>query len=237
MIAIDQYHDYVYQTPWGQLFYDLLWDQLNQIITPGMRILDFGSGFGKTAHHYAKTCQVTAYEPSAAMLARAETGFTQLTGDYVAQLADQQYDLILLHNVLEYVPEPAAILQDLAGHLTASGRFSIVKHNQLGHVFASAVLTDDPAKALSEYSGSTIASQSFGTMGLYPQAQLDEWLQPVQHIDRVFGLRTVFGLSANNEIKYSAAWHDNMFALEQRLSSDPQAKAVAFFQHVLTEAL
>ncbi|MCI1893311.1 MAG: class I SAM-dependent methyltransferase [Lactobacillus sp.] len=234
MSAISQYHDYVYTTPWGELFYELLWDQLEPALPKNVRILDYGSGFGKTAHHLSKNNEVVAYEPDQEMLQHAERGFTQLGRNERSQLATQRFDVILVHNVLEYVPNPAALIADLQQHLTAGGCFSIVKHNALGHVFASAVLNDDPVKALAEYEGATMRSQSFGAMSLYSLNKLTSWLAPQQHISQTYGLRTVFGLSANNDIKGTAAWHDAMFALEQKLASDPQAQAVAFFQHVIT---
>ncbi|WP_338215977.1 class I SAM-dependent methyltransferase [Lacticaseibacillus salsurivasis] len=234
MTAINQYHDYVYTTPWGALFYELLWAQLEPALPENARILDYGSGFGKTAYHLAQNYEVVAYEPDQEMLQQAETGFTQLGRNERSQLETQQFDVILLHNVLEYAPNPAALIADLQEHLTAGGCFSIVKHNAMGHVFASAVLNDDPAKALAEYDGAAMRSQSFGAMNLYSLSELTTWLAPQQHISQTYGLRTVFGLSANNDIKGTAAWHDAMFALEQKLASDPEAQAVAFFQHVIT---
>ncbi|WP_461225238.1 class I SAM-dependent methyltransferase [Lacticaseibacillus suihuaensis] len=236
MSTIEQYHQYVYETPWGAMFYRLLWDQLDPLIEPGVRVLDFGSGFGHTAKHLAGKAQVTAYEPDARLLALAETGFTQTTGDWQTALGTQRFDWIVLHNVLEYVADPAALLHQLAAHLTAGGRFSIVRHNRLGHVFAAAVLQDDPAQALAAYAQAPLASQSFGAMNLYDNAQLAAWLAPTQRIATTWGLRTVFGLSANSAIKATAAWQTQMFALEQRLAVDPVARETAFFQHVVTAA-
>lgn len=230
MSAIEAYHDYVYHTPWGAMFYQLLWEQIDEILRPGMRVLDFGSGFGKTAKHYADEYDVTAYEPSAGMLSQAETGFKQLTGSDFSQLGE--YDVILLHNVLEYVQDPAALLATLSRHLTPHGQFSIVKHNALGHAFASAVLFDDPARALREYQGAAMASQSFGAMQIYDQTQLAKWLPQGFRVEKVWGLRTLFGLSANNEIKATSTWQQDMAALERVLALDPQAQAVAFFHHV-----
>ena len=37
--------------PWGQIYYDILFDQLQDI--KGKRVLDFGSGFGLVANHLA----------------------------------------------------------------------------------------------------------------------------------------------------------------------------------------
>ena len=40
------------QQPWGQIYYDILFDQLQDI--KGKRVLDFGSGFGLVAKHLAQ---------------------------------------------------------------------------------------------------------------------------------------------------------------------------------------
>ncbi|WP_225046813.1 class I SAM-dependent methyltransferase [Lacticaseibacillus kribbianus] len=236
MSNIEQYHQYVYDTPWGAMFYRLLWEQLDSQVPDGARVLDFGSGFGHTAKHLAARAQVTAYEPDARMLALAEGGFTQASGDWQAALGDPRFDWILLHNVLEYVPDPTALVGALGAHLAPGGHFSIVRHNRLGHVYAAAVLSDDPAQALATYEQAPLASQSFGDMNLYDNDQLNAWLAPTQRITTVWGLRTVFGLSANSGVKATAAWQAQMAALERKLAVDPIARETAFFQHVVTSA-
>ena len=37
--------------PWGQIYYDILFDQLQDI--KEKRVLDFGSGFGPVSNHLA----------------------------------------------------------------------------------------------------------------------------------------------------------------------------------------
>ena len=39
------------QQPWGQIYYDILFEQLKDI--EGKRVLDFGSGFGLVSNHLA----------------------------------------------------------------------------------------------------------------------------------------------------------------------------------------
>ena len=53
--------------PWGQIYYDILFDQLQDI--KGKRVLDFGSGFGLEANHLAQENQVLAVEPDEEMVA------------------------------------------------------------------------------------------------------------------------------------------------------------------------
>ena len=64
--AIRKYRDMVEQ-PWGKMFYDLIFRQLNIPNEKRVRLLDFGAGFCLTADHYAKFHDVTAVEPNEEM--------------------------------------------------------------------------------------------------------------------------------------------------------------------------
>lgn len=52
--------------PWGQIYYDILFDQLQDI--KGKWVLDFGSGFGLVANHLAQENQVLAVKPNEEMV-------------------------------------------------------------------------------------------------------------------------------------------------------------------------
>ena len=40
------------EEPWGKIYYDILFDQLKNV--EGLKVLDFGSGFGIVANHLAE---------------------------------------------------------------------------------------------------------------------------------------------------------------------------------------
>ena len=54
------------QQPWGQIYYDILFEQLKDI--KGKRVLDFGSGFGLVSNHRAYENRVLAVEPNEEMV-------------------------------------------------------------------------------------------------------------------------------------------------------------------------
>ncbi len=236
MPQIDSYHDWVFDTPWGNLFYQLLFYQLTPHLKPGLRVLDFGSGFGKTAEYISQYCEVVAYEPNEEMIQKGiqKPHYQQWQGNFDTfkkQLSAETFDLIIIHNVLEYVENPEEILQLLKSHLKQDGEFSIVKHNLLGHVYSYAVLEDDPEKALATYNNGKQTSQTFGQMNVYSNAELVKEIgAPYKE---VYGLRSVFGLSSSTEVKQTKKWQENMLALEKQLSKDPVAKETAFFQHLI----
>jgi SAM-dependent methyltransferase len=67
---MDNIKDYVelVKAPWGKMFYDLLFIQLNIPKSPKLKILDFGSGLGVTSNHFAAWHDVTAVEPNKEMI-------------------------------------------------------------------------------------------------------------------------------------------------------------------------
>lgn len=238
---MDSYYNYL-QTPWGQLFYRLLWTQMDIFLptNQSLKILDYGSGFGKTASHLAEGHQVIAYEPNEKMLEMTfrKYDYQQFTGSEAAffeTIADEKFDLILLHNVLEYITDRESLLQKLTLHLKKDGCFSIVKHNQLGEVFAQSIFFDAPDKALNLLEQSSGESVNFGQFQFYTNKWLESVLSPLQ-LQKLFGLRITYGLSQNNEIKTDPAWQDQMFELEMTLAENEAVREVAFFQHLLFSA-
>ena len=52
--GIEEYYQLTKQ-PWGKLFYETIWEQIDIVNGKTCNILDFGSGFGITAKHYSET--------------------------------------------------------------------------------------------------------------------------------------------------------------------------------------
>ncbi|WP_399552875.1 class I SAM-dependent methyltransferase [uncultured Ruminococcus sp.] len=77
-------------------------------------MLDFGSGKGITADHFAADNQVTAIEPSEDMLAQQENtnSYQQIVGstEELKKLPSNSFDYILCHNVLEYADDREIIV-------------------------------------------------------------------------------------------------------------------------------
>lgn len=62
-------HDITDLPAWERLFKKIVWKQLGDM--EGKKILDFGSGEGITANHFAEKNDVNAIEPSKEMLSNA----------------------------------------------------------------------------------------------------------------------------------------------------------------------
>ena len=120
---INGYLDYI-KTPWGRLFYRLIWHNLN---LKDKKILDFGSGFGVTANHLAKSNIVTAVEPNNELLGHrlCDNCYEQIIGsiDKLKEMGDSSFDVILCHNVLEYIENRAELIAEFHRLLKNDGIF------------------------------------------------------------------------------------------------------------------
>lgn len=121
---------------------------------------DLGCGTGAAAIRLARLgLQVTAVDSSSPMLeiaaraiaeSRLAEKITLQDGD-VAELASEfpagSFDVILCHNVLEYVDDPGGVLRGAARLLRTSGVLSVLVRNRAGEVLKAALLAGDLGQA------------------------------------------------------------------------------------------
>lgn len=235
--SIKDYRNLIEQ-PWGKMFYDLIFRQLNISKDNRLNILDFGAGFCVTANHYAKHHNVTAIEPSKDMysLRIKENDYNLVTRglDALTDIPDNAFDIIICHNVLEYVDDKELVLRELSRVLKPNGKLSIVKHNLYGRALSYAVLNDEPKLALDLLNNNfDNAKNMFGKRDTYSNEYLINLLANKMTLTDIVGIRTFFGLSANSEIKYSSDWYQSMLELEMKASEIDEYKKVAFFNHLI----
>ena len=216
--------------PWGQLYYDILFDQLQDI--KGKRVLDFGSGFGLVANHLAKENQVLAVEPNEVMvvLRVQDHPYQQLVGslDQLASLEDASFEVILCHNVLEYVEDRKAVLKEFTRLLKPGGLLSIVKHNKVGRVLQTVVFENNPQKALDLLAGQDLETHS---MGLAQAYDLDRAVEDLAlEVQGYQGIRVFYGLQ-DNRFKSQEGWRESMLKIELAVCQDSPYRDMAFFQH------
>ena len=233
--AIKNYRSMVDQ-PWGRMFYELIYKQLDVSDSKKLKILDFGAGFCITADHYAKSHYVTAVEPSDEMRALrvGDNPYTLVGGgiDYLRDMDADSFDLVICHNVLEYADDKEAILKHLVRVTKPGGILSVVKHNLYGRVMATAVMSDDPKTALSLLDQEAENSM-FGKRDVYSNEWITDLLKDEMTLIDTYGLRTFFGLSSNNDIKYTDDWYQSMLELETKACSMDEYRKVAFFNHLI----
>ncbi|MBQ0001879.1 MAG: class I SAM-dependent methyltransferase, partial [Clostridiales bacterium] len=204
---------------WERLFKKMIWKQLGDI--EGKKILDFGSGEGITADHFAEKNEVIAVEPSEEMLVNAwkDHPYTQVVGDVKALDAfeDETFDIIICHNVLEYIDDKTTVIKTLARVLKKDGFLSIAKHNRPGRVMQMAVLLDDFEKANALLNGENSTASKFGAIRYYEDNDIVMW-EPRLAISDVFGLRTFWDLQQKQEKHGDEEWQEQMLQLEMRVA-------------------
>lgn len=216
--------------PWGQIYYDILFEQLKGI--KDKRVLDFGSGFGLVANHLAKENQVLAVEPNQEMVAlRAQDhSYQQLVGslDQLAGLEEASFEVILCHNVLEYVEDRKVILKEFTRLLKPGGLLSIVKHNEVGRVLQTVVFENDPQKALDLLAVQDLETHS---MGLAQAYDLDRAIEDLAlQVQDYQGLRIFYALQ-DNRFKDQEGWRESMLKMELAVCQESPYRDIAFFQH------
>ena len=219
---------------WERLFKKIVWKQIGNL--EGKKILDFGSGEGITANYFANRNDVTAIEPSKEMLSNAwkDYEYTQIIGDVSALSVfnDEAFDIIICHNVLEYIDDKETVVKALARVLKKDGILSIAKHNRAGRVMQMAVLLDDFEKANTLLDGENSTASKFGAIRYYEDKDILKW-EPGLKITEVFGIRTFWDLQQNQEKHGNEEWQDKMMQLEMRVAQIPEYRNVAFFHHLM----
>ncbi len=232
---IENYRTMVDQ-PWGKIFYDVIFNQIKLSDDKRLKILDFGAGFCITAKHYAKNHDVTALEPNEEMysLRFKSDDYNLITQgiDYLKTVEDDTYDFVFCHNVLEYVDNKDEILAELKRVLKPGGKLSIIKHNLYGRIFGASVLTDNPKAAL-DLLNQKPEDSMFGNRDLYTNEYLTDFFCDEMKLSELYGIRAFYGLSSNNEIKYTDEWYKSMLELETRVGTIEEFKKVSFFNHLI----
>lgn len=154
------------ETPEGRLRADLAFANVHDFlpVTAGfnsLRALDLGCGTGDAALRLARLgIHVTLLDSSATMLELAERTASDagMSGKITVRRGDaaqlegavlaRSFDIVLCHNLLEYVDDPNAVLRGAARVMRdSSSILSVLARNQAGEIMKAAVQTGDLAAA------------------------------------------------------------------------------------------
>jgi S-adenosylmethionine-dependent methyltransferase len=239
------------ETPEGRLRLDLAFANLQDCLpqaTRSLLALDLGCGTGAIAIRLARLgVHVTLLDSSVPMLdfakrAAREAGVTELIalkhGD-AAQFEDlfhaESFDVILCHNILEYVDEPCAMLRNAARALRdPSSIMSVLVRNPAGEVLKAAIQDGDlTAAELSLTAEWGHESLYGGRVRLFTAPSLQAMLLEsslvvtVERGVRVMSDYLPTRISRNDE-------YERILELERKLSRRPEFAAVARYRHCLT---
>jgi len=219
---------------WEIMLKKMVWAQLGNI--ENKKILDFGSGIGVTANHFANNNEVIAIEPSEESVKErwADNEYQQIVGSTseLSQFEDESFDIIFCHNVFEYATDREDILKEFYRLLKPDGMLSIVKHNRAGRVMQAVVMLNDFENAHNLLDGKTVAASKFGTIHHYDDADITKWCDGFKLL-KVYGIRTFWDLQQNQEVHKDPEWQEKMLEVEMRVCDVDEYKNISFFHHLI----
>ena len=212
-----------------------------------LRALDVGCGTGAASVRLARLgIDVTLLDSSAAMLdlakrAIAEAGLSdqiKVKHGNADQLADilqpKSFDIILFHNVLEYVDDPVAVLRG-AVHVIrdSSGILSILVRNQAGEVLKAALQAGDLAAAEHNLTADWGQESLYGgKVRLFTSEALEAALRDASLTPNARRGVRVIADYLPERISRSAEY-ERIFALERKLGKRGEFFAVARYMQCL----
>lgn len=245
----DKYAAYL-DTPEGRLRIDLALANLHDCLPQNarsLRVLDLGGGTGANAVRLARLgYDVTVLDSSPPMLefaerAAREAGVTERIvlkhGDAteIANLFHSgSFDVILCHNILEFVDNPCALLCDVAGALRdSSAILSILVRNRAGEVFKAAMLLGDLAMAEHNLTAESAEESLYGgKTRLFAPDDLKAMLKTASlNVMADFGVRVMSDYLPPQVSRKDQ--YEDIFALERKLGRRPDFAAVARYTHCL----
>lgn len=239
------------ETPEGRLRQDLTFANVQDLLPAApeiksMRALDLGCGTGRVAvrlaqfgiHVTALDCSVTMLDLAKREVAEAGVSdkITLKHGD-AARLADSfqkdYFDIILCHNLLEYVDDPTAVLCGAVRLMRDSGMLSVVVRNQVGEVMKAVLQTGDLAAAEHNLTADWGQESLYGgRVRLFTAEALEAALKDASlTIKARRGVRVVADYLPA-QISRSAEY-ERIFALERNLGKRWEFFGVARYLHCL----
>jgi S-adenosylmethionine-dependent methyltransferase len=240
----------------------LVWDVLQGVIAARaaslsraeLDIVDVGGGTGGFAVPFAALGhRVTVVDPSPDALAAAQRRAAEMqvaltavqgdAGELASLVGDGAADLVICHNVLEYVDSPAAAMAAIARVLRPGATVSVLAANTVAAVLQRALagryaearqlLATDGAGAPAEGSGVTVPRR-FTLAGLTALITGAGLRAGDAHGIRVFaGLLPGAGAGAGSAAAADPAAADELRALEEAAAAYPALRDIAARLHVL----
>jgi len=249
--SAEKYAEYL-ETPEGRLRTDLAFANLVDFLPrpqaeKSFCALDIGSGTGATAVRLARLgMHVTLLDSSQEMLdiAQRAAGEAGVTAQVALKHGDASHlanlfharslDVILCHNVLEFVDDPHAVLRSAARALRdSSSTLSVLVRNQAGELLKAAILAGDLVAAencLTTEWG--LESLYGGRVRLFRSDSLQAMLKAASLA--VIAERGVRVLADYLPPRVSRTDdYEPIFELERKLGIRPEFVAVARYIHVL----
>lgn len=245
------------ETPWGRMRHRLVAHTVARaldLLGPNCRVLDMGGGDGADSLPLARQGhQVTILDHTGILLDRAVArasaagvanrvqtvcaDLDQMAADCAVLKPDQMvgYDLVLCHNVLQYLTDVPTFIDFLARAARPGGMLSVLAPNPAMDVLSTAIRRMSPPAAMKLLGAATIRSETFqcDMQRLEPSVVEAALSSAGCHVQFRFGIRCVTDLIADEDAKRDPAFFAALERLELELCGrEPYRRLARFWQLV-----
>jgi S-adenosylmethionine-dependent methyltransferase len=233
--------------PWADLRYNVININLQRHFPDRpLNILDAGGGDGRDAIRLARQGhQVTLVDYSDTMLKKAQQDAEEsLVIDKmrfyqapIEQLSDlfplQTFDVVLFHNVIQYVKDATEALRLVCGMLRNDGILSVSSVNRYSEAYREALLRLNLDAAYDLLDAKQIYTATFDTMTTqYSAEEIKDMLQSMGYeLTAHYGIRCVNDYIYDNNRKFEPDFYSKLERLEIAMSGKyPYYLLARFFQ-------
>jgi len=244
----DKYAAYL-KTPAGRLRSELAWENLRRFLpgnTSQRRTLDVGGGTGFASVQLARLgFEVVLLDCSEEMLgiARQQAEASDVAARVSLRCADAgqltelfapgSFDVVVCHNLLEYVEDPSAVVRDIAHVLRKDAVLSLLVRNRAGEVLRAAIKSGDWELATANLYAKTVVDSLYGeSVRVFAPADIHEILSwGGLEIVAEHGVRVCSDYVSAQDM--TDEQYRQVFKLELTLGARPELAAIARYIQVI----
>ncbi|MCE7009816.1 class I SAM-dependent methyltransferase [Kibdelosporangium philippinense] len=219
------------ESPWGRLRYSLAEANLARHLPAGpLKILDLAGGDGGDAVRLAaRGHDVTVVDRSTDMITKARaSGLTCVTADVHDLPAGLGgFDVVLCHNLLQYVPDPAHTLNIAKELLVRDGLLSVIVLNQHAAPLTTAIRKLDLTAALAALDTNKARTELFDTdITLFTAEKIIGLLDDCELVGH-YGIRSVSDYIVDDDRKRDPEFFAELERLELAVTDRVPYKHIA----------
>jgi len=244
----ERYASYL-KTPLGRLRSGLAWENLRRFLprnATNLRALDVGGGTGLASVHLALMgFEVVLLDSSEEMLRIAQqqaeasgvgarTSFGHVDAGRLPEFFEAEtFDVVVCHNLLEYLEDPSRTVCDIARVLRNDSVASVLVRNRAGEVLRAAIKSGDWALTAANLSTETVLDSLFGEpVRVFSPAEVRDMLaRGGLEIVAEHGVRVFADYVGPAELADEA--YRKVFELELALGARPEFAAIARYTQMI----
>lgn len=235
--------------PWAKLKYKLVQSNLAKHLGQyQMRILDAGGGNGLDSIPFATRGHfVDIVDYSREMLADAQqqalqVGAQERVATHFVDIrnisnlfSNSEFDLILCHNVLQYIDDVPALINAFSGLLKPNGIISVVSINRYSTPYHAAFLDGNLTEAIALLNSRISKAKIFDTnIVSYSVEEIGKIMKDVGIItEKDYGIRCICDYWGDNERKSDPVMFEQIENLEFALTELHPYKLLARYFHIV----